>query len=125
MAARGSEAKAIVSKLILTMFKESFSPDSKEIRIPVIENGEEIQIKVTLTAAKTNIERDGSGEIKEKLPVAVATGDVVKCGPLTDEEKRSILEQLMGIVDVELEPIDGGQSNEQVTETSEDEVPWF
>ena len=123
MAARGSEAKAIVSKLILTMFKESFSPDSKEIRIPVIENGEEIQIKVTLTAAKTNIERESSGEIKEKLPVA--TGDVVKCGPLTDEEKRSIIEQLMGIVDVELEPIDGGQSNEQVTETSKDEVPWF
>ena len=44
---------------------------------------------------------------------------------MTDEEKKNILEQLMGIVDVELEPIDGGQSNEQVTETEKDEVPWF
>lgn len=54
MAARGSEAKNLITKIILSTFAGSFTND-KEIRIPAIENGEEIQIKLSLTAAKDNL----------------------------------------------------------------------
>ena len=55
MAVKGIQAKADITKKILETFDGSFMND-KEIRIPVMENCEEIQIKVTLTAAKVNID---------------------------------------------------------------------
>ena len=55
MAVKGIQAKADITKKILETFDGSFMND-KEIRIPVMENGEEVQIKVTLTAAKVNID---------------------------------------------------------------------
>lgn len=54
--ARGAETKSIISKKILETFTGAFLyNDGKEIRIPMKENGEDIQIKVTLTAAKENV----------------------------------------------------------------------
>lgn len=54
--ARGQELKKEISKKILEFFPNSFLyNDGKEIRICGQENGEEIQIKVTLTAAKENV----------------------------------------------------------------------
>lgn len=54
--ARGAEAKAIVTKKILSTFEGSFLyNDGKEIRIPMGENGETVQIKVALTCAKENV----------------------------------------------------------------------
>ena len=58
MAARGAVAKENIIQAILETFPGAFKYD-KEIRIPMMENGEEVQIKVTLTAAKTNVERGG------------------------------------------------------------------
>lgn len=51
MAVRGSIAKEEITEKILKDFPNSFKYN-KEIRIPWKENGEEIQIKITLTAAK-------------------------------------------------------------------------
>jgi len=53
--ARGQESKQIITKRILETFEGSFLYD-KEIRIPIQENGETIQIKCVLTAAKVNVE---------------------------------------------------------------------
>lgn len=54
--ARGQELKKEISNKILEIFPNSFLyNDGKEIRICGQENGEEIQIKVTLTAAKENV----------------------------------------------------------------------
>lgn len=54
--ARGANSKIEVSKKILSTFNGAFLyNDGKEIRIPMIEDGEEIQIKVALTAAKENV----------------------------------------------------------------------
>lgn len=53
--ARGATSKEKITNTILQTFSNSFTYD-KEIRIPMIEDGEQIQIKVTLTAAKTNVE---------------------------------------------------------------------
>ena len=58
MAARGSIAKEEVVKQILMAFPKAFKYD-KEIRLPMIENGEELQIKVTLTAAKNMVSAGG------------------------------------------------------------------
>ena len=55
MAARGSIAKEEITNKILAEFPGSFKFD-KEIRVPVMENGELVQIKITLTAAKVNVE---------------------------------------------------------------------
>lgn len=54
--ARGQELKKEISNKILEFFPNSFLyNDGKEIRICGQENGEEIQVKVTLTAAKENV----------------------------------------------------------------------
>ena len=58
MAARGSVAKEEITNKILAEFPGSFKFD-KEIRVPVMENGELVQIKITLTAAKVNVENGG------------------------------------------------------------------
>lgn len=57
MAAKGSILKKEVSEKILKAFPGSFLyNDGKEIRINGLENGERLQIKVTLTAAKVAVE---------------------------------------------------------------------
>lgn len=58
--ARGAEAKATVTDKILEVFDGAFLYNGgKEIRIPVMDNGELVQIKVTLTCAKENVEVGG------------------------------------------------------------------
>lgn len=52
MAAKGSIAKVDIFKKILDTFNGSFMNGEKELRIPWMENGEHLEIKVTLTAAK-------------------------------------------------------------------------
>lgn len=55
--ARGAESKSLVARKILETFEGSFLyNEGKEIRIPLTENGEIIQVKVTLSAAKENVE---------------------------------------------------------------------
>lgn len=65
MAARGAEAKEKITKRLLETFEGAFKYD-KEIRIPILENGEIIQIKCVLTAAKVNVEMGGD----TAMPVA-------------------------------------------------------
>ena len=60
--ARGAKAKEEVIAKILETFSGSFKND-KEIRIPIQEDGEIIQIKVTLTAAKASVEPGSDNEI--------------------------------------------------------------
>lgn len=60
--ARGQISKEKVIKKILETFPGSFVYD-KEVRIPYQEEGEEIQLKCTLTCAKTNVEKDGDTAI--------------------------------------------------------------
>ena len=57
MAAKGSILKQEVSEKILKAFPGSFLyNDGKEIRINGLENGEQLQIKVTLTCVKVAVE---------------------------------------------------------------------
>ncbi len=54
--ARGQVSKQKVAEKIVNSFEGAFLyNDGKEIRIPMEEDGEQIQIKVALTAAKENV----------------------------------------------------------------------
>jgi len=54
--AKGAQAKIQIMNKLMEVFDGAFLyNDGKELRIPLIENGEEVQIKVTLTCAKDNV----------------------------------------------------------------------
>ena len=91
MAAKGAEAKLEITNKILELFPGSFKYD-KEIRIPVIENGEEVQIKVSLTAAKVNVERDGGvlDFTKKTETTAQTTSAAPQSFEPTEEEKNIV-----------------------------------
>ena len=98
MAARGAIAKEQIIEKLLQFFPGSFKND-KEIRIPVEENGEEIQIKVTLTAAKVNVPNPNEESVafestSSDIDVTSSKADVAEVAELTEEEKKEV-EDLM------------------------------
>lgn len=118
MAARGSTEKELVTKLLLKIFKNSFVND-KEIRIPVMSSdGEEIQIKVTLTAAKTNIDRNGNAE---SVDVPTDAGKFVEVAQFSDEEKAALAEKLSRIIDIDYAPVPKMMNFSAMTD---EEVPF-
>ena len=76
--ARGTESKSYITKKILETFEGSFLyNDGKEIRIPLREDGEIVQIKVTLTCAKTNVSTEDSTPVEFKTtPAANASNEL-------------------------------------------------
>lgn len=92
--ARGTESKEIITRKILETFENSFKYD-KEIRIPIVENGELIQIKVTLTAAKVNVESGGDTAV----PVAGSASTVNSSDNLmiTEQEKEDTMKLLQSL----------------------------
>jgi hypothetical protein len=102
--ARGSSSKTVITNKILETFDGAFLyNDGKEIRIPILEDGEIVQIKVTLTCAKTNVEPDGDN-VLPGAAAAESSGAEVASQPTSsrviepsDEEKenvRKLLERL-------------------------------
>ena len=92
MAVRGTESKKIIINKILETFPNSFIYDGgKEIRIPLEENGEVLQIKCVLTCAKTNVENGADtaqpSGINSEVPFS--TG-VVTQREITPEEKIEV-----------------------------------
>lgn len=100
---RGQISKELITRVILTIFPNSFI-DGKDIRIPAMEDGEEVQIKLALTASKTNVAHENGVAKPSEIPADAA--NVIPIGPLTDEQKKKIIETLAGIIDVDLEPIE-------------------
>lgn len=89
--ARGSQSKEIVTKKILETFSGSFQYD-KEIRIPLMENGELIQLKCVLTCAKVNVEPNGDVALPGETGVApaVQTNNTEVTAEISQEEKNNI-----------------------------------
>lgn len=80
---------AIAKQEVLTKLKEIF-PDAfeygKEFRIPMMEDGQRVEIKIALTCAKTNVGDDGDsvesvGEVPASTPTSIEP---------TEEEKQNI-----------------------------------
>lgn len=93
MAARGAESKEQISNAILATFEGSFK-NGKEIRIPAYENGEEIQIKVTLTAAKVNVQNPNVQQTESVLSSpkypSRAPAQAQDLAEPTEEEKENL-----------------------------------
>lgn len=89
MAAKGSILKGEIAEKILKTFPDSFLyNDGKEIRINGVENGVEIQIKVTLTAAKEAVSNgiskiESEGTVDSELPPSEVITE-----PTEDEQIR-------------------------------------
>lgn len=94
---RGAASKEQITAGILAAFPGAFRYD-KEIRIPINEDGEIIQIKCVLTAAKVNVENGGDTEIPGATVISTSTPSAKPVSPNfinqpaepTEEEKQRV-----------------------------------
>ena len=88
--AKGAIAKTEVIAKIKEVFPEAFEY-GKELRIPLEEDGQRVEIKVALTCAKTNVGGNGASvESRSEAPADVELPwDQPKAEP-TAEEKQNI-----------------------------------
>lgn len=95
--AKGAIAKEEITNKILEVFANSFKYD-KEIRIPFIENGEEVQIKCVLTCAKVNVSQGDENLIPGQTQEAVVQpATVQKAVEVTAEEKANVSKMLAAL----------------------------
>ena len=91
--ARGAVSKTKATEMILKTFPGSFTYD-KEIRIPFVEDGEEIQLKCVLTCAKVNVEPNGDvaipGEVSADINFGESKSTEEKIVEPTQEEKDNV-----------------------------------
>lgn len=91
--AKGSESKNVVTNKILEMFEGAFIY-GKEIRIPMTENGERVEIKVALTCAKVNVGGGNEGSMENEAPASAFPSAPIsnEITQPTEEEKKNIQE---------------------------------
>lgn len=74
--AKGAFAKTQVFKGIMEKFPEAFwEEENKILRVPINEDGSIVEIKVTLTAAKTNL---GGDQPKSAFDLAGTSANVIE-----------------------------------------------
>lgn len=92
--ARGAEAKKEVANKILEVFPGSFLYNNdKEIRIPMNEGGETIQIKVNLVCAKENVENSSDEGLEVSKGLANSSTNTTSTKTLEEpsaEEKQAV-----------------------------------
>ena len=89
--ARGQELKKEITKKILEFFPNSFLyNDGKEIRICGQENGEQIQVKVALTAAKENVYSGQDNVTPDDIQITNTSTIESKIVEPTQEEKDNV-----------------------------------
>ena len=93
--AKGAEAKQIVTKKLLEMFDSAFEY-GKELRIPMTEGGEQVQIKVTLTCAKENVACGADNAIPGDFPTPFKEVTPERDTPVAPnaDEKAKVAEML-------------------------------
>lgn len=70
--AKGTESKTIIFKKLQEIYPNAFwENQDKILRIPMTENGNRVEIKVTLTAAKNNLGGEGIESAFEAPPSAI------------------------------------------------------
>ena len=95
--AKGAVSKATIEAKLLEIFEGAFKWD-KEIRIPMVEDGTEIQIKITMTCAKTNVEPGSDVAVPGVVKATTSASfpepvqkETVKI-EATEEEKAKVLD---------------------------------
>lgn len=100
MALKGTIAKKEITDKILATFEGSFLyNDGKEIRIPMIEDGNEVQIKVALTCAKDNVSQGADVALPGSTDTTVVSTATVATAPVetTQEEKDNIKKMMAAL----------------------------
>ena len=92
MAAKGAVSKQIVTDKIIEMFPGAFIY-GKELRIPMDEDGQTVEIKVALTCAKTNV--GGDGVFVDNQGQASAFPDATPASTEPTEEEKENISKLM------------------------------
>lgn len=101
--ARGSLAKEQIFKKILETFDGSFMYNNgKELRIPFDEEGNLVEIKVTLTCAKDVVGAPGKEVMKPAATTPVEDGfmnkpEVIETVEPTPEEKKNVEDLLKSL----------------------------
>ena len=100
MAAKGAESKSLVTKKILEIFPNAFLYNNdKEIRIPLTEQGETVEIKVVLSCAKTPVREaavlDWSGNSSATPTAEPIPASSEVAPPQISEEDRRKVQELM------------------------------
>ena len=92
MAVKGTILKKEITDKILEVFPGSFLyNDGKEIRIPGMEDGQLIQVKVALTCAKTNVEQNGENALPgEVMPTSAIDSTPQTTVEISQEEKDNV-----------------------------------
>ena len=90
--ARGTESKNTVFKKVQDIFPAAFFEDEgKILRIPLEENGELVEIKMQLTAAKTNLGSNvAQSAFTVESPVVKTETSAKKEVEVTEEEKERV-----------------------------------
>lgn len=93
--AKGTQSKDIITKKLLETFKGAFL-DGRVVRVPMIEDEGEVQIKITLTAAKDLITPEGDAIEKVEPEMlnfeddAAAVQKAPTVQDITEEEQTNI-----------------------------------
>ena len=101
--ARGAEAKETITAKLLETFAGAFKYD-KEIRIPIMENGEMLQIKCVLTCAKVNVAAGADSAVPGVEVPAFSGVPFQKTEPVqveATEEEKSAISNLMAELNLE------------------------
>ena len=98
--AKGTESKSLVIKKILEIFPNSFLYNNdKEIRIPLTEQGEQVEIKVVLSCAKTPVREAAALDWSRSSSTTPAAGSIPApseiAQPQISEEDRRKVQELM------------------------------
>lgn len=98
--AKGTSSKEKIKNKILEVFPGSFLYDSgKEIRIPLMEDGCPVQIKVSLVCAKTNVDNGDDNaipgaDVGTTAPVAASNNFMNEPTAEEKENVKKLLEKL-------------------------------
>ena len=87
--ARGSQSKEEITQRILETFPGSFI-NEKEIRIPWTEGAENLQVKISLTCAKTNVECNTSNVTPGETVTTTTPAQEPSIVKPTEEEKANV-----------------------------------
>ena len=95
MAAKGTIAKENITNQILSIFNGSFIY-GKEIRIPYVENGTLVQIKIALTCAKENVDAGADTALPGETVVKTTpvSGGVVEITAQEQNEVNDLISKL-------------------------------
>lgn len=100
MALKGTLLKKEITDKILATFEGSFLyNDGKEIRIPGLEDGQELQVKVALTCAKTNVSPNGENALPgEDTIIETSVSNTSQVSAEVTQEEKDNIKKMMEVL---------------------------